>query len=94
MNKITARLRVFIEELPHFGFFIAITNMLWPLIAKLPECIGHSIMEKKHVAVFRFIRKIVGDNIPIDLNECEIKHNFPSPPIWVCWLQGEELMPE
>ena len=94
MNKITARLRVFIEELPRFGFFIAITNMLWPLIAKLPECIGHSIMEKKHVAVFRFIRKIVGDNIPIELNECEIKHNFPSPPIWVCWLQGEELMPD
>lgn len=94
MNKITQRIKTFISELPEFGFFIAITNMLWSLIAKLPKSIGHAVMKKKHESVLRFIRKILGNDIQSDNKECEVKHDFPSSPIWVCWLQGEELMPD
>ena len=93
MNKITKRLKSFAEELPVFGFFIAITNVLWPFIARMPRCMGSVIMKRKHQAVFRFIRKTVGNDIPEDTNECKVKHKFPSAPIWVCWLQGEEQMP-
>ena len=94
MSKITKRLKAFAEELPDFGFFIAITNLLWPLIAKLPKCVGRPIMERKHQAVFRFIRKTVGQDMPEDMHRCCVIHDFPSAPIWVCWLQGEEQMPD
>ena len=94
MNKIANRIKTFVGELPKFGFFIAVTNMLWPIIAKMPISIGKAIMKKKHESVFRFIRKTLSNDIQTDNNECEIKHDFPSAPIWVCWLQGEELMPD
>lgn len=94
MNKITKRIKTFIEELPKLGFFIAITNMLWPLIAKLPKCMGCAIMKKKHESVFRYIHKILGNDIQTENKQSVVKQSFISPPIWVCWLQGEELMPD
>lgn len=94
MNKITKRIKTFIRELPKFGFFIAITNMLWPIIAKFPKSIGNAVMKRKHESVFRFIRKTLANDVQTDYKESEVKHDFPSPPIWVCWLQGEELMPD
>jgi hypothetical protein len=90
--KIKIRVEDFFKDLYFFGFFIAITNMLWPYISKSPGWLGGPIMNFKHKKIKNKIK--VEFNHIINKNyDIELKVNNSKKIIWFCWLQGFENMP-
>lgn len=88
------KINIFIKELKAFGIYIAITNLLWPYIVKMPHSIALEIMKRKHQMVFKYLKDICLRNENYSSNtETSNKVSFLSEPIWVCWLQGEDKMP-
>ena len=84
----------FFFDLFHFGVWIAVTNALWPLFFKLPRSIGEKIIQKKHKSVFLYINKTIGSLIKDFFPLCDVVENKNDAPIWFCWLQGEDAMPD
>lgn len=94
MSKIFKRLKSFLSDAKLFGLTIALTNMLWPLITKLPGRLGQKIMDIKHREVFSYIDEIIGDSIHSFVPANDVVFESENAPVWVCWLQGEGDMPE
>lgn len=89
MNIIASTKRYF-KYLTNFGPRITFFYLLYPRFW------GAKAIIKRHNVIKRYIKKEFKDvferyrNIPF---EAEV-NNGQEPPIWVCWLQGEENMPE
>lgn len=89
MNIIASTKRYF-KYLINFGPRVTFFYLLYPRFG------GAKAIIKRHNVIKRYIKKEFKDvferyrNIPF---EAEV-NNGQEPPIWVCWLQGEENMPE
>lgn len=92
MNK--SNVKSFISKVKEFGLFIPITNLLLVYLNKyLPYTVKLKIVSYRNRAIQYKIQKIIEISaITIDNMACEIdKENLP---IWYCWLQGEDKLPE
>ena len=97
MNKIVIaikkRLPMFRKDNQDYGLYIALTNMLWPIIARFPRPVFNVIMRRKNCLVLKYLN----DNLSKVIDEYkDVKSSAQyeaNAPIWVCWLQGEQDMP-
>ncbi len=92
--KLKKRFVDFKVDLRVFGLFIAFTNFIWPIIPRMPYFIASYIMIKKHNRVSEYIVEKCRKVIEKYHDESIIKEYTPKLPIWFCWLQGSEKMPE
>lgn len=89
MNIIASTKRFF-QYLINFGPRVTFYYLLYPRFG------GAKAIAKRHYEIKRYIKKKFKDvfeiyrNIPLEAE----KTNGQETPIWVCWLQGEEKMPE
>lgn len=87
------RLSNCIVDAKRFGLYIAVTNMLWPLIAQMPLRLRNKVMRKKNSMVFAYLQQRLGHVID-RYQSIETQSVIDTQaPIWVCWLQGEDQMP-
>ena len=56
----------------------------------------YELNNQKHARIIRFLRDTVGDDRVVNPGNSRVllPEERDSLPIWVCWLQGEESMPE
>jgi hypothetical protein len=94
IKKIKDRLFNCFYDIKAFGFYIGLVNLVWPFIPRMPRFIASALMKKKHAIVIKYVTSTYGHiidkykNVP---NKSAYSSNLP---IWVCWLQGEENMPD
>ena len=55
IKAIKKRLPVFRHDKQDFGTYIALTNMFWPIIARLPKPVFKIIMRRKNKQVLHFL---------------------------------------
>lgn len=92
-KKLYKRLKDCYFDSIHFGFYIGFTNLIWPLIPKMPNFLASFIMKKKHEKVIEFIL-LKNKGVVEKYKSINSEDTFVNElPIWVCWLQGEEKMP-
>lgn len=94
MEKYFKRIRNFFIDTFYFGLYIAITNAMWPILAKMPLSFVEKVMERKKKIVNSYIikkTKSVLDSYSTYRSNPKYIHNAC---IWVCWLQGETQMPD
>ncbi len=94
IKKIYKLVSNFFFDFFSFGIWISVTNALWPLFFKLPRSISEKIMQKKHKSVFLYINKIIGTSLKNFYPLCDVVENKNDAPIWFCWLQGVDAMPD
>ena len=94
IKAISKRMSAYRLDVQDFGLYIAITNMLWPIIVHLPKPLFEYVMNKKNKLVIHFLKTRLQPVIDqYQQIEAGAKYN-PDAPIWVCWLQGEDNLPE
>jgi hypothetical protein len=94
IKKINQRLKNCYYDSIAFGFYIGITNLIWPLVPKMPHFLASFLMKRKHRKVIDYL--MLKNSHIIEKYKFKSNDNIYSPkaPIWVCWLQGEENMPD
>ena len=93
IKAIKKRLPVFRHDKQDFGTYIALTNMFWPIIARLPKPVFKIIMRRKNKQVLHFLNANLYSVIDKYKDVKGIEQYDKKAPIWVCWLQGENQLP-
>ena len=96
VEKLYIRIRNFWFDLFSFNFLVAFTNFIWPLSNILPTKFTRWIINLKHIHVKKYLNKYF-----LITSSKEYSNSFLNTfngnngklPIWVCWLQGEDMMP-
>lgn len=94
IKAISRRLPSFRLDVNNFGLFVAVTNMFWPVLFHMPLFVFKVIMSEKHKLITKYLTQRL---LPVINRYKESESNGiynPKAPIWVCWLQGEESLPE
>lgn len=91
--KIRSRLENLYKDTREFGLYIGLTNVLWPIIAHLPNTLMRNIMNKKERLVFSYLHMFLDGVLYQYQSVPSCAHYTPNAPVWVCWLQGEDQMP-
>jgi hypothetical protein len=98
IKKISQRLKNCYYDSIAFGFYIGITNFFWPIIPKMPPFLRNQIIQKKQNKVLNYLYTkyyTVLEKYKYEQNNISSNTFFDAKsPIWVCWLQGEENMPD
>lgn len=88
--NITSSAKRYVRYLMNFGPRVTFYYLLYPRFG------GAKAIAKRHYEIKRYIKKEFKEvfdtyrNTPME----KAKANGQEPPVWVCWLQGEEKMPE
>lgn len=93
-KKILKKIENFREDFILFGFYIAITNALMPIIAVLPHKFSNALQTVKHKKVLQYLKIKYNTNFIEEKSNDTDLESTKKLPIWVCWLQGEDNMPE
>lgn len=94
VNSIIKRFPALRKDVHDFGLYIALTNMLWPVIVHFPVYMFNLIMDKKNRLVIQFLEKKMASVI-VKYKDAQNSAKYSADaPIWVCWLQGEEQLPD
>lgn len=97
-----AKLKYLNTKIRRYGLIITVANIIANKASKfLPDVLMNPIYEYKHKLIKRqlmtFVSSFIADNGMMNYtkedNQSQ-KMTFKKEPIWVCWLQGEENMPE
>ena len=79
----------------HFGCFIPISNLLVLYGERfLPKPIFKNLVEKKHLKVKKQLHKTLYQTFSTWDNEMPEMEFVPDAPIWFCWFQGDECLPD
>ncbi len=97
-----AKLKYLKEKISRYGLMLTVVNILTNKASKfIPDVLMNPIYEYKHKLVKKnlmpFVTSIIADKKEKDNaneNSTQKKISFEKEPIWVCWLQGNEKMPE
>ena len=88
--NITTSIKRYFQYLKNFGPRVTFYYLLYPRFG------GAKAIAKRHYEIKRYIKKSFKEvfdtyrNTPME----KAKANREEPPVWVCWLQGEEKMPD
>jgi hypothetical protein len=94
LKSIALKINQFFDEFREFGLYISITSLFWPIICNSRfQSLSRLIMAKKHAMVMKIL-SIKSEEIIKKYNAASIITEYDeNAPIWVCWLQGEDLLP-
>ena len=92
--KILKKIENFREDFVLFGLYIAIMNALMPIIVYLPDKFSSRLQIIKHKKVLHYLNIKYNTNIIEEKTNDAEEKSIKKLPIWVCWLQGEDKMPE
>lgn len=78
-----------------FGIMHGLRIIWWGFLNKLPQVIGRPILFRRFKRVEEQIYNIIKNDIEsFKLEKSEVEYDSSNGVIWVCWLQGEDNMPE
>jgi hypothetical protein len=79
----------------HFGALIALGNVVVTYGSKiLPERLIRKIADKRNNAIQNYLQPIVAKSLQSYSHNIDSKYDKTTVPIWTCWLQGENNLPE
>lgn len=79
----------------NFSCIIPLVTLLWHVRNYVPSSIYNKMVQKKHEEVERYIVELLSPELDVLCNEFhDCKEDDANPVIWVCWLQGEEGLPD
>jgi Capsular polysaccharide synthesis protein. len=97
LKNVITRARNGWKDTLDFGLFVGWTNMLWPVIAYMPNSIRKAIMSRKKRIIEKHIQTCCQETISKYSNTSSAivpKTEVSQIPIFVCWLQGESNAPD
>lgn len=93
--KMIQKIKLLCRNIQYFGMFIPVVNILILYGYKfLPKFILKKLAKQKHCKVEKYIWKRLGNVVTSYKGEHYSISYSKKAPIWYCWLQGENNMPE